>query len=803
MGSLWRDLRHGTRTLIRNPGFGVTAVVLVALGVGAVTTVFTLVDRVLLRPLPYPAAERLVVVGQGAHSGGDLEDVRAELPAVEAWGAVFDRDAILTGEGPPLRIRVGGVDDGFLPLLGARAHRGRLLGPDDAGDPSVGVLAWAAWRGLFGEDPEVVGRTLRVDGEPVRVVGVAAPGFAPPEAVVAGEVALWRPLDFTAPELSDRSYSVLELVGRLAPGVSLERAQEQMDALVRRQARAHPDVYVHRDGSVEARPLVPLSELTVAGVRQGLHLLLGAVAVLLLVACANVAHLFLARGVGRVHEMGIRRALGADQGTLVRQLLAESVVLAGVGGALGALLAAVAVPTFLAWAPRTLPRLHSAGPDLRILAFALGLSLLAAVLFGLIPALRALGSRGAVGPGSGVRGASAGRRSTAVRRGLVVAEVALSMVLLAQGLLLVRSFSALTSVEPGVRAQGVWTVPLPLTDVDEASEWTRRGDRIREALEALPSVEAATYGMTMPFQHVGGSRCCWSTGVTVPGEEAEPVRTAIHAVEGSYFRVLDIPFRIGTSWSPADRDRGLPPVVVNETLARSLFGSPGAAVGRQVAYGGPEPAARQVVGVVPDGRHYGLDQEHGPALYAPPRIPFPLPRLHLAVLAPRAPHGLPDRLREAIWSVEPATPVPTVRPLEGWLAASAAESRFRAVLATAFGAVALILAAGGLYGTLLYTVGARRRELGIRMALGAAAGSVQRRVLADGLLQGLVGVVLGVGGALLAGRLLESRLYGVGARDPLSLAAAAALLLAVVGLASWLPARRAARTDPVRTLTAE
>lgn len=802
MGGTTRHVGHGIRTLARNPGFGLTALSLVAVGVGAVTTIFTLVDHVLLRPLPYPEPERLVVVQNGSHSGPDFRDFQGTGIGSE-WAASFGRDAIVTGLDEPRRMQQILVNRDFFHVLGARAGMGRLLDGADFPDRGTVVLGWSAWRSVWGADPDILGRTVRVDGEPLTVVGVLSPEFSPPEVLAGGDgPKLWRPLDPALEELQTRNHSVLSVVARLTPGVTLETARDAFAQVARRRAETWPQHYVRRDGSTRQLPVESLHEATVHRVRQGLHLLFGAVTLLLLVACANVAHLFLARGLGRVREMAVRRALGADRGALLAQLLAESLVVALLGGAGGIVLARAALAGLGRWGPTDLSVADHLALDLRVVAFAVAVSGLSAVVFGMLPALQAMRGHPGDALRAGGRSATAGRGSRAIRSGLVVAEVALSLVLVTSAGLLVRSFTTLTSVDPGVDTEDVWTVPLAPTGLEDGADWLGTGDAVAEALAGVPGVRSVAFGLTMPLEFTGGSRCCWSSGTWLPGSPDDVVPADFHPVSAEYFSTLGIEFLAGGGWTRADRGAEPTPAVLSAEIARRLFGSTEGVVGRIVATEGRRYVVR---GVAADVRHYGLDQALRPGFYAPAAVvPFAIPHLTVAArVVPGMGASVVPALREAVWSVDPDLPVPTVRSLAGWSARSTSSSLFQSILVTAFGVVALLLAAGGLYGTLLYSVGRRRREMGIRMALGAPASRVQGLVLKDGLVLGAMGAVLGLGGALWAARLLESRLFGIGATDPLALLASAAVLTTTVALASWAPARRAGHTDPVRTLSAE
>lgn len=798
-----KDLRFAMRTLRRAPAFSVGAVLLMAVGIGAVTAVFTLVDHVLLRPLPYPEADRLVALEQGSFPGPMVQRMD-EVDAFETWTAAWSTAATLTGEGDPVRIEQARVTDDFFRVFGGGAVQGRVLAPDDATTADAVVVSHDFWQRQWGGDPGVVGRTLTIDDGAVAVVGILDPAFAPPGVLVSGDVDVWRPVDWSDERNSDHNFHVLDVVGRLRPGATVADASAGVAALVAAMHEVVPTHYADRDGALWQVPVTPLQEVTVRGVRTGLGLLLGAVGLLLAVACMNVAHLFLARGLGRSREMSVRRALGADTRSLTRQLTAESLTVGAAGGLLGTCLAVAGLSVFERSAPSLLPPGTEVAVDLRILGFAAAISTATALVFGLLPAVRSLGANPAAGLRGSGRGASAGRRLGAARSGMLVAEVALSMVLLAGSGLLMRSFLTVRAVDPGLDPEGVWSVPLTPTEADTPEAYRAIMDGVRAAVAGLPEVESAAYGFAVPFSRTGSGRCCWSrNGLDVSDDEGDDARLMIHPVSEGYFATLGIDVVQGTLWPGAESWATPVPTVVTASTAAELWGGPGRAVGQ--TFSNDDGVWLEVVGVVADHRHFGLDQEMGTAAFVPMEIlPFGIPLAEVALrVRGDAPADLGRRVREAIWSVAPALPVPTVRSMDDMIAASTASRRFDGVAFTAFGLMALLLAAGGLYGTLLYTVGQRRREMGIRLALGADRRTVEGQVMTGGVALAAVGVAVGLAGAWFTGRFLESRLWGITPADPTALAGAAATLLAVAAVASWLPARRAARTDPVETLKAE
>ena len=805
MGEWTRRIQLALRSLGRSPAFTWSSILLVALGVGAVTTVFTVVDHVLLRPLPYPDEARLVYMTNGSHPGPVLRAMDG-LETIDAWTAVYDQDTNLEPEdGDPLRLRQADVTPSFFSMFGARPALGRLLVEADGNTRDIGVLTHDAWESVWGADPDIVGRTIRLDGEPMTVVGVLAAGFTPPEPLVGRSLHILRLIDWADPALDRPDVHRHSVVARLRPDVGLEAANQELDRMGERLDGEFPDMLRNREGDLHRFPFESLRGYTVAEASQGLNLLLGAVALLLLVACANVAHLFLARGLSRQREMAVRQAMGARTGSLMAQLSVESLAV-GLGGAvLGLGIATLALRAFTPWIREALPRGSAVSVDLRILGFAAGLAVVTAFLFGLVPALRTLGQDVADSLRGGGRGVTQHRGIRFLRNGLVAGEVALSLVLVTTSGILLRSFLQVTAQDPGVRVEDTWVVPVDFPTRPEVGSYAPLMEEIRTALASVPGVQGVTYGMEAPFEWVGGNICCWGTSYRLDEVDQGGLGARVHAVEEGFFDTYAIPLVAGEVWPGSEGAPSPVPVVMAEALALELFGSAQAAVGRTGSLGSSERSnPLRIVGVAADTRYYGLDQGLDEALYVPVEaLPFPLDIGTFGIHAPAAGDGFAQRLREAVWQVQPALPLPTVVPLRSWLREASAARRFAALLVLAFGGVALLLAAGGLYGTLLYAVHQRRKELGIRLALGAGRGRIQGEVVRRGVTLAVLGTVLGGIGAWAAGRLLESFVYGVGPQDPLSLGMAVLLLLATAALASWFPARRASRTDPLETLSAE
>jgi predicted permease len=806
MESVARMIRQGARGLARAPAFSLSVILLLGVGVGSVSAIFAVVDHVLLRPLPYRDADRLVVIGEGTHSIPAIRDMQA-MGAIDMWGAASAGDARLTGQGDPLRLQQAVVTDGFFPMFGASAAIGRLLQPADSVAASTAVLSHGTWVRVFGSDPGVVGRTIRVDEAPLTVVGVLDPGFALPNALVGTTVDIWRPLDPAAEYMTKRDYWMFRVAGRLGTEATIAHAQQEATRIANERAKVFPGRYTE-GGRVLELPVRTLRDATVGKVDEPLRALLGAVSLLLLVACANVTHLFLARGVGRSREMAVRRALGARTRSLVAQLFIESGMLGAAGAVLGALIAYAGVRTFLALAPGGLPRATTIAVDARVLFFAGGVGMVTAIVFGLIPALR-LARHGSGDPirDSG-RTLTGSRGAHRLRSALVVGEVAVSLVLVAQAGWLLRSFIRMSHAELGFRTSGILEIPMSIPaprhanrDSDGAPEWHRRMEAIRESLAQIRGVQGVTFGLTMPLEWVGGGQCCWSTRPNFAGKELPARSSVTHPVSDDYFDVFAIRFAAGEAWSRGTATGAPYGAVINEELANQVYGGASAALGATFVL---DRTDFRIVGVARNTRHYGVDQSYGTAVYIPANaMPFAPDHVTMAVLTERTDGALATDLRAAIWRAEPNLPVPTINTVAELARRDSAHRRFDAVLFGTFSVVALLLVAGGLAGTLLYMVSLQRRSLGIRLALGATPRGLERGVLASGVGLAAIGVIIGTIGAWFAGRLIESRLYGVEARDARTLGLAVSVLMLIALLSSWIPARRAAMTNPIESLRAE
>jgi len=799
LSRLLNDVRFAVRTLAKRPAFTLTALAIIAVGIGASTTIFTVVDHVLLRQLPYAEPEALVVV----------DDPSFAVPIFLAWkdgtkdsfeyfAASSTSSVNLTGLETPMHLSAASVTPDFFPALRVEPALGRgFVSSEYVAAPDVVIVSYGAWQRLFGGDPDVVGRTLQINQRTRTVVGVMAADFRPPEAVVGREVDLWMPFDAADPAWSDAWGSwFLSIVARLTPGRTLEATQAELEALSARLIAANPGGYQSNDGAYTIE-ISPLLRATVGEVGNTLYLLLGAVGMMLLIACANVASLLLARATDRQREVAVRAALGASRSCIAQQLLCEAMALSLTGGALGILGAFAAVEWFNSFQPGDIPRSGAVQLDVRVLGFALATAVVTGLIFGVAPAWRAarMDLNEAIREGSGTLSPSAARQR--LRSGLVVLEVALAVVLTAGAGLLFNSFLHLTAVDPGFDTEQLLSFELSLGTY-ETEERLPVVEQLLEALRAIPGAESVGLGITVPFALTGDNRCCWFDSMVTDREEDEPYLAVVNPVDDGYFVTLGASMRYGRAIARADRDAD-PVTVVTVTTAQNMFGRDDV-VGEVLHVKGDLDL--RIVGVVEDIRHWGLTAEANNELYVPYRG-FHQYFRHATFLMRGQRADLATQLRRAVWSVDPQLPVDNVVTMREMVSASVAGPRFYSGIFLIFSGVALLLAAGGLYGALMFQVGQRSREIGIRMALGARSGQVVVMVVRQGMTLTSIGLAIGIAGALALARLLESFVFGISTADPARFAIVVAVLTLVAFVASYLPARRAGKSDPLISLRAE
>jgi putative ABC transport system permease protein len=802
MTRLFQDLRYATRQLRKSAGFTVVAVTTLALGIGANTAVFSVVDRVLLHPLPYPDSDRIVKVSQtfegistdNASPANYLDWVSQnqifdEMAASRGW-----QGSLSTGDRPEL-VKGSMTTPSFFPLFGVAPILGRGLQASDArpGSDHVVVLGYGLWQRYFAADRAIIGRGIRLNGEQYNVVGVMPPDFSADEY---GE--LWLPSPWgvpTHPLVPDkdprqfRGRNYLEVWARLKPGVTMQQARVELDTIGRRLETQYPD----SNGEVGVT-FLPLHEYIVGEIRPVLLVLLGAVVIVLLIGCANVANLLLARATARSKEISIRTALGASRSRLLRQLLTESCLLALVGGVLGFLLAVLAVPSLLALSPPDIRQFKQIGINTGVLGFSFLTSVACGVLFGLLPALQSSRSRPNESLKEGERGSTANRGRT--RSALVVAEIGLSLVLLVGAGLLFRSFARLMEVNVGFDPDHLLTFNLGLPSSTDPVRQLAFYQQVVQRLQALPGVEAVGAVSRLPLSGGNSSR-----SFNVPGVE-KGYDADIRVSTPDYFRAMRIPLLKGRSFSESDFDSSLNIAVVNDALARTVF--PGQdPIGKQLTHFGPDNLTLQIIGVVGNVRHVGLDADpHSEIYQLLGQAQWPSMFVAIRSAASDA-TSLTSAAQNVVWSVNKGVPLANVRTMQDLIANSVQRRRFSMLLLTIFAAVAMLLAAIGLYGVMSYSVAQRTHEIGIRMALGARRPDVLALVVKQGMALALMGIAAGAMISLAMTRLISGMLFGITATDPLTFAGVAALLGAVAFLANYLPARRASRVDPMVALRYE
>jgi len=804
MDGLIRDIRYAARTLMRAPTFTIVAVLTLAFGIGANTAIFSVVDGVLLRALPYDAPDELVTVwlDMTRRDGPDREwftpadfvDYRAEPGLFQEMGAWGGFGPTLTGLGTPTVLTGAAVTEGMFervlrvtPLLG----RGFSIDEDRPDGPSVVVLSHSFWQDRFGGDPDALGRSISLSEQPFVIVGIMPEGFEPP-FVPNAEV--WVPLQVDPSRCGYGCFSI-RTVARMQAGMSLDAARERANAVAARTAEAQPAA----NGMVGASVFALRDDL-VRTAEQGLWVLLGAVTFVLLIACTNVANLLLARGAARESEFAVRIALGADRGPILRQLFTESLLLASAGGIIGLGIAAWGTEALLALAPPlTLPGLQDVGMDARILGFTSLIAIGTGLVFGFFPAIRA--SRADVY--SGVRrGGGASNGGQRLRTGLVVTQVGMALMLMVGAGLLLRSFQRLNTAELGFDTEGVLAVSLALPGgrYDQGAERIRFFQELIGGLQQIPGVSSVGGTNSLPLAGNDGDSDFMVEGAA-PREATDPAVAWIRRVTPDYFRTMDMQLLDGRGFTDSDDALATRVVIVNETLARRYMDFPARpAVGQRVNFGDPsDPQWRTVVGVAKDTRHFGIRDGTRPAMYFPYQQ-VPTNAMAMVLRGQGDPLVFAEAARAAISEVDPALAASSIAPLDDLVDSALATDRFVATLLGSFAALALLLAGVGLYGVVSYGVTQRMREMGIRLALGAGGDDVRRLVVRGGLMMTGAGVVLGVIGALAVTQTLESLVYDVPVTDPLTFGLMVAVLTGIALLASWIPARRASRADPVSVL---
>ncbi len=812
METLLRDLRYAFATVRRHPAFSGLVVLMLALGIGASTAIFSVVDGVLLRPLPYKEASRLVYLGTtwGAPdqptftSVPDFIDWKDRITTLERIAASQPTSLVLTGGGEPERVTAARISPDLLPLLGVSPALGRPFTSEEhvTDAEPVAILTHGFWQRRWGGDPAVIGTSFtgsRRQTASYRVVGILPAGFKGPVALGLQEADLLLPLELDAPAYAGaRDSRSLRVIGRLKPGISMEVARQEIDSLSAAMVAEHPEVNKWKDVTLGIG-IVSLREMTVGRAEKELLILLAASGVLLLIACANVANLLLARTTERGREIAVRSALGAGRRRIFGQLLTESVFFSLLGCVAGIWLAMLGVEAFATVGPRDFPRMAEVGVDLRALGFAIGLTVITGVLSGLAPAI--LSSKGSVS--EALKGRAGGRVSAGsrsrLRKILIVAETASALILLICAGLLVNSFLRLRGVDPGFDARNVLLMQVGLGPSYDSAE--RRAIFVRELIRRVGAIPGVRSASSIADPPLGG--VMWSAGVRVEGGDPGDARISdTHMVSPGYFATMGIRLLRGRPFTWQDDAAHPGAAIVNQTMARELW--PGRdPLGKRIRLSGsPDAPWYTVVGVADDIR-----QEMASSPQRQFYIPYAQnawwPWAYIVVRTESEATGMASSMRQALWSLDPAVPFEGVSPMTDRVSLSLTAPRFRTLLLSVFAGAALILAAGGLYGMLLHAVNQRTREVGIRMALGARPADVLAAVVREGMRLAGIGVLLGLAGALAVSRALASLLYDLNPADPATFGLVALTLGAVALLACLLPARRATRVDPMVALRAE
>jgi putative ABC transport system permease protein len=804
MQTLWQDIRYALRILAKNPGFTAIAILTLALGIGANTAIFSVVDAVLLRPLPFKNPERLVWVwgkfplgDQAAVSPPDFADYRAQNHVFDQLGACAFGDLLLNlaGNDKPQQVKGKLVTTGFFETLGVQPLLGRTFVTSDeqVSDPQVAILSNRFWRERFGSDPGVIGKSLQLDSKHMTVVGVLHNDLP-----LFSDADLWVPAPLANPGMASRRGHFLRPIGLLKSGVSLSQAQADLDTIAARLAKTYPDT--NEGWSLR---LSPLQTALIGDVRPALLVILGAVALVLLIACANVASLLLARNSGRRREIAIRTALGAGRSRLVRQMLTESILLALAGGIAGIFLANNVVGLLKSLGTESLPRLEEVSVNGSVLAFTAVIAILTGILFGLGPALQA--SRRDLTHSLREGGSTGDSRSKhRAHNILIVAEVALSLVVLIASGLLLNSFWRLIHAPAGFDPSNVMTaqVSLILPSYEPEPQRIAFFSQLQEKIQALPGVESVGYVSELPLS--GQANDTFFDITERPADDQSKLNDADHrVVAGSYFQTMRIPVLAGRDFGRQDTADSPRVIIINEPFAKRYFGDENP-IGKhlKIFEGKPSLPPREIVGIVGGNKHFAMQESTRPAMFVP-HAQSPYTRLNLVVRGSGNVAALATPIRDAVRAIDADEATSAFRTMNDVVFASEAGDRFNTILLGAFGGIALVLTAAGIFGVLSYLVTQRTREIGLRMALGAQPQDVLRVIVGHGMRLALIGVAIGLAGAFAATQWMSSFLFDVKPTDPWTFAAVVAVLFAAAFLACYFPAQRAMRVDPMVALRYE
>jgi putative ABC transport system permease protein len=813
-----KDIRFALRQLLKQPAFTAVAVVTVALAIGATTAVLSLVNGLLVRPLPYREPHQLILLLQHFKSQNleripvsppEFKDYETRAHSFEKLGAFGYTSFNLAGEDRPERISGATVTAGVLPLLGVSPIEGRFFEPDECtlGRDDVVIISARLWRRRFNTDPQIIGKKLLLDGKNFTVVGVMPASFDFPLQLFnlgnggqfGGRAEIWKPLAFTDAEMKQRGSRSYAIIGRLARGTSVAQAQSEIETINAQMRREHPNNY-SQDNSFGGDVLL-LQDLAVAGMHPALLILLGAVFLVLLIACANLTTMLLARAAAREREIAIRVALGAGRVRLLRQVFTESVLLALIGGAVGVLLALWGVELLKTIGAQTVPRLREVNVDLVVLAMTAAICVGTGIIFGLAPGLASARPELTEALKEGGRSSTQGTRRNRLRNGLVIAEVALALVLLSGAGLLIKSFARLQDVNPGFNPQGAMTfeISLPKTQYPDDASIVRFNNEAQRRIAALPGVHAAGFTTILPLAGTNGDSSFAIDGRTQNDSSPSPDEE-IREVSPDYFRALQTPLIKGRFFTDADKADASPVIIVNQAFAKKFW--PNAdALGKRIVMGGmsDDPKWITIVGIVGDMRHFGLDVEPKPEMYAP-FAQAPYFTTIYVVRSNQDPRSLLPAIRHEIQAIDAAVPLANARTFQNVVADSVAPRRLSVVLLGVFAGVAVVLASVGIYGVMSFLVVQRTHEIGVRMALGAQRGDVLKLILVRSLKLISAGTIVGLIVAVMSTHTLRALLYSVSAFDATTFAVVTVLLGAVALAASYIPAIRATRADPMVVL---
>jgi putative ABC transport system permease protein len=801
--NLWQDIGYGARILRKSPGFTVVAVLTLAVGIGANAAIFTVVNAILLRPLPYPQSERLVRIyesnpkrgiPQFSASATNFVDWQRQNTVFSSIAAYSADEQTLTGSGDPAVLSGFRVSQSFLPTLGVPLLRGRNFSPEDDRQENdhVVIITEKLWRTRFGADPDIIGKTITLDQVGRTVVGITPATFNAP---VPGDY--YVPSAFNSAELENRGAKWLSIIGRLKPGVTLQQAESEMRVIAARIETLDPTKATGWTVTMK-----PLHEAVVGRVRTTLLTVMAAVGIVLLIACANVANLLLARGTARRNELAIRTALGASRARLIAQMLTESMLLALLGGALGLAVAFWIARVLLVLAKNALPRLYEVQLDTAALVYTFAVSSITGVIFGLLPAFRSTSGSTEQALRDNAAGVPGGTARNKALRSLVVSEVALTLVLLVGAGLLIRTVASLMTVAPGFDPKNTLTFRMSLSE-------TRYPDKkivgqtlngMMEQLRALPGVQSATMSNLLPVADAGA----WTISVEIVGRpviNGEEVSAYYRVVEPEFRNTLKIPLKSGRFLEPQDREGAPLAMVINEAFAKRLFPNEDP-LGKEIKIGDRTPEPRRIVGVVADVKEAGLHEPAPPVMYIS-TLQKPQRYVAIALRSSGDEKALLAPAREIIRGIDPDIPLTNIETMDQILSESVDDSRFAAIVLGFFAAVALFLAMIGIYGVMSYAVTQRTREVGIRMALGAQRNDVRAMFLRDSSRMTLIGIAIGIAVALAAVRLISTMLFGVKPLDFIAFTGGAIVLTVVALVASYIPARRASSVDPMEALRYE